>query len=45
MFNAPAEFIANQGANCKGFGIKLTARADGQFTIQNERTQTEKAYR
>ena len=38
----PPTFIANQGANCKGFGIKLTARADGHFTIQNERTQTEK---
>ena len=45
MFNAPAEFIANQGANCKGFGIKLTARTDGRFTIENERTHKEKAYR
>jgi hypothetical protein len=44
-YNAPAEFIANQGANCKGFGIKLTARTDGSFTIRNERTQKGKSYR
>ena len=45
MYNAPAEFIANQGANCKGFGIKMTARTDGRFTIENERNHKEKSYR
>jgi competence protein ComEC len=43
--NAPAAFIANKDANCRGYWIKLAARADGGFTIQNGRTQKEKTYR
>jgi competence protein ComEC len=43
--NAPSAFIANNGANCRGYWIKLAAHADGGFTIQNGRTQKEKAYR
>ena len=43
--NAPGAFIANKGANCRGYGIKLTARQDGSFTILNGRTQKEKVYR
>jgi competence protein ComEC len=43
--NAPDSFIANKGANCKGYWIKLAAHPDGGFTIQNGRTQQEKVYR
>ncbi|MCX6633314.1 MAG: MBL fold metallo-hydrolase [Candidatus Solibacter sp.] len=43
--NAPGAFIANKGGNCKGYWIKLSARQDGSFTIQNGRTQKEKMYR
>jgi len=43
--NAPSAFIANKGAKCQGYWIKLTARTDGSFTIQNGRTQKEKQYR
>lgn len=44
-FNAPAAFIANnKAAEDKGYWIKLSARADGRFTIQNGRTQKEKVY-
>ena len=43
--NAPAEFIANTGANCKGDWIELSARQDGSFTIENGRTQSKKDYR
>jgi competence protein ComEC len=43
--NAESSFIANKGANCKGYWIKLSAREDGAFTIQNGRTQKEKIYR
>ena len=43
--NAPAEFIANTGANCKGDWIELSARQDGSFTIENVRTHSNKDYR
>jgi competence protein ComEC len=43
--NAPDAFIANKGANCKGYWIKLAVHPDGGFTIQNGRTQQEKVYR
>ena len=43
--NAPSRFIANQSANCRGYWIKLAARLDGSFTIQNGRNRVEKAYR
>ena len=43
--NAAATFIANEDSNCKGYWIKLAAHGDGGFTIQNGRTQMEKAYR
>jgi beta-lactamase superfamily II metal-dependent hydrolase len=43
--NAPAEFIANTGANCHGDWIALSARQDGSFTIENGRTQVRKDYR
>ena len=35
MHNAPAELHRQSGREGKGFGIKLTARTDGVFTIQN----------
>ena len=43
--NAPDEFIANRSEVCTGNWIRLTAKADGSFTIQNGRNQMEKAYR
>jgi hypothetical protein len=42
--NAPGTFIANQ-AKVDGNWIKLAARQDGSFTIENGRTVKEKAYR
>ena len=44
-YNAPSEFIANKGVNCSGDWIRLAARADGGFPIQNGRTKKEKVYR
>ena len=43
--NAPAAFIANRREKCAGDWIRLSARADGGFTIQNGRTRKEKVYR
>ncbi|MGD0771539.1 MAG: MBL fold metallo-hydrolase [Candidatus Solibacter sp.] len=43
--NSPDSFIANRSEDCTGYWIRLAARADGSFTIQNGRTQVEKAYR
>src|SRR5260370_14992631 len=43
--NAPADLIANTGANCRGDWIELSARQDGSFTIENGRTQMKKPYR
>jgi competence protein ComEC len=36
--NAPEKFIANTEPACLGFGLKLTATADGAFIITNQRT-------
>jgi beta-lactamase superfamily II metal-dependent hydrolase len=43
--NAPDEFIANRSEDCTGNWIRLAARQDGSFTIQNGRNQVERAYR
>ena len=43
--NAPGAFIANRGAKDKGYWIKLSAAADGVFTIQNSRNQMKQVYR
>jgi len=42
--NSPDEFVANRSEDCTGNWIRLTARPDGTFTIQNGRTRAEKAY-
>jgi competence protein ComEC len=42
--NAPAQFIANPEENCKGYGLKLSADADGSFTVTNTRTGYSKRY-
>ena len=50
--NVPAEFIANTeestdpaSINDKGYGISVTADADGSFTVTNERTRKSKTYK
>jgi competence protein ComEC len=43
--NAPAAFIANGTEACKGYWIKLAARPDGSFTIENGRNGMNKTYR
>jgi hypothetical protein len=43
--NAPDGFIANRSEDCAGNWIKLLARQDGSFTIQNGRNQAAKVYR
>ena len=43
--NAPEEFIANRREDCTGNWIRLSARQDGSFTIQNGRNQVERVYR
>ena len=43
--NAPDGFIANRTEDCAGNWIRLAARQDGSFTIQNGRNQAEKVYR
>jgi competence protein ComEC len=49
--NVPAEFIANvedstdPAVNDKGFGISVSADADGSFTVTNERTRKSKNYK
>jgi beta-lactamase superfamily II metal-dependent hydrolase len=43
--NSPDGFIANRTEDCAGNWIRLAARADGSFTIQNGRNQVEKVYR
>jgi competence protein ComEC len=35
--NAPEPFIANPEENCQGFGLTLSASADGAFTVTNAR--------
>jgi beta-lactamase superfamily II metal-dependent hydrolase len=43
--NAPERFIANREERCQGYGLKLSARADGSFTVTNLRNGYAKAYR
>jgi competence protein ComEC len=43
--NAPDEFIANRREDCTGNWIRLAARQDGSFTIQNGRNLAERVYR
>ena len=50
--NVPAEFIANAEesadpatVNDKGFGISVSADADGSFTVTNERNKLTKSYK
>ena len=42
--NSVGQFIANLEEKCTGNWIRLTARADGSFTILNGRNQVEKVY-
>jgi beta-lactamase superfamily II metal-dependent hydrolase len=42
--NSPDGFIANLSLDCAGYWIRLAARADGSFSISNQRTQFEKRY-
>ncbi len=42
--NSPEEFIANIGATDEGHYLKLTAHADGTFTVFNARTKAERKY-
>ena len=43
--NAPGAFLANRCAKDKGYWIKLSATADGVFTIQNSRNRMKQVYR
>ena len=43
--NAPDGFIANRSEDCTGNWIRLAAKADGSFTIENGRNRMEKVYR
>jgi beta-lactamase superfamily II metal-dependent hydrolase len=42
--NAAQQFIANPEENCRGYGLKLSANADGSFTVTNTRTGYSKRY-
>lgn len=42
--NVDPEHIANVKENCEGKSIKVTAEADGTFTVINERTGVQKTY-
>ena len=42
--NIAEERIANVKENCEGKGIKVSAEADGAFTVTNGRTGVQKAY-
>jgi competence protein ComEC len=42
--NAPEPFIANPEENCRGFGLTLSASADGAFTVTNARNGYSKKY-
>jgi hypothetical protein len=42
--NAPEPFIANPEENCRGYGLKLSARANGAFTVTNSRNGYAKTY-
>lgn len=43
--NTPDTFIANVDANDDGYYLKLTADADGAFTVYNARNKYEKTYK
>ncbi len=43
--NSPEQFIANPDAACQGHPIKLTAAADGSFTVTNTRNGFSKTYK
>lgn len=43
--NPPADFIANPEAECQAKWIKLSAQADGSFTVTNSRNGFSKTYR
>jgi competence protein ComEC len=42
--NVSEEFIANPEEACRGYGLKLSASADGSFTVTNTRTGFAKRY-
>lgn len=42
--NVDPDHIANVKENCEGKSIKVTAEADGSFTLTNTRTGAEKSY-
>ena len=42
--NGPEEFIANLGDVDTGHWLKLSAQADGSFTVTNSRTGDTKSY-
>ncbi len=45
-YNTPEIFIANLSPeNDAGYAIEVTARADGTFTVRNDRNRFEKTYR
>ena len=43
--NVPDSFIANVDEHCQGDYLKLTAQADGSFTMYNSRNKFQKAYK
>ncbi len=43
--NVPEERIANPKENCEGKYLKVTAEANGDFTVTNSRTGAEKTYK
>ena len=42
--NAPDTFIANVEERCQGLYLKLSAQADGSFTLYNPRNKYTKTY-
>jgi len=42
--NVDPEHIANVKENCEGKDLKVTASADGSFTLTNSRTGVQKTY-
>jgi len=42
--NSLEQFIANPEENCQGYGLELSAHADGSFTVTNARKGYAKAY-
>ena len=43
--NVPEDHIANPKENCEGKFLKVTAEANGNFTVSNSRTGVEKTYK